>query len=104
MTLALDPTFITENGGVSTVTASLNGLSSADVVVTVSATAVDPAVANDCRLSGNRELTITAGQTESTGTVTVTAVNNDVDASNKAVQVTASVTGGNSVTAPAAGR
>ena len=62
VTLALAPTSITENGGVSTVTASLNGLSSADVVVTVSASAVDPAVANDFTLSGNRELTIKAGQ------------------------------------------
>ena len=71
VTLALAPTSITENGGVSTVTASLNGLSSADVVVTVSASAVDPAVANDFTLSGNRELTIKAGQMESTGTVAV---------------------------------
>ena len=72
----------------STVTASLNGLSSADVVVTVSASAVDPAVANDFTRSGNRELTIEAGQLESTGTVTVTAVNNGVDAPSKTVEVT----------------
>ena len=102
VTLALDPTSIGENRGVSTVTASLNALSSADVVVTVSATAVDPAVASYFTLSGNRELTITAGQTESTGTVTVTAVNNGVDAPSKTVEVTASATGGNGVTAPAA--
>ena len=70
MTLPLAPTSTTENGGVSTVTASLNGLSSADVVVTVSASAVDPTVANDFTLSGNRELTIEAGQMESTGAVT----------------------------------
>ena len=101
VTLALDRTSISENRGVSTVTASLNGLSSADVVVTVSATAVDPAVASDFTLSGNRKLTITAGQTESTGTVMVTAVNNDVDAPNKTVQVTASVTGGNGLAPPA---
>ena len=84
----------------STVTASLNGLSSADVLVTVSATAVAPAVAGDVMLSGNRELTITAGHTESTGEVRVTAVGNTVDAPNKSVEVTASVTGGNGVTAP----
>ena len=84
----------------STVTASLNGLSSADVLVTVSATAVAPAVAGDVTLSGNRELTIPAGQTESTGEVRVTAVGNTVDAPNKSVEVTASVTGGNGVTAP----
>ena len=97
VTLALDPTSITESGGVSTVTASLNGLSSADVLT---ATAVAPAVAGDFTLSGNRELTITAGQTESTGEVRVTAVGNTVDAPNKSVEVTASVTGGNGVTAP----
>ena len=78
-------------------TASLNGLASAAVVVTVSAAALDPAVANDFTLSGNRELTIEAGQMESTGTGTVTAVNNGVDAPSKTVEVTASVTGGNGV-------
>ena len=72
------------------------------MVVTVSASAVDPAVANDFMLSGKRQLTIEAGQMESTGTGTVTAVNNGVDAPSKTVEVTASVTGGNGVTAPAA--
>ena len=94
---------ITENGGVSTVTAlAERAVERRRWVVTVSASAVDPAVANDFMLSGNRELTIEAGQMESTGTGTVTAVNNGVDAPSKTVEVTASVTGGNGVTAPAA--
>ena len=102
--LKLDPTSIPENNGETTVTASLDGLSSADVTVTVSAAAVEPAVANDFRLSANPELTITAGQLKSAGTVTISAENNDVDAPNKTVEVTASATGGNGVAAPAAQR
>ena len=93
---------ISEDGGRTTVTASLDGLSSADVIVTVSATAVEPAVANDFRLSVNRELTIRAGQLQSTGTVTIEAEDNEVDAPDKTVEVTASASGGNGVAAPAA--
>ena len=104
LTLALDPASISENDGVSTVTASLDGLSSDDVVVTVSATAVEPAVANDFRLSVNRELTIRAGQSASTGTVTIAAEDNDVDAPANTIEVTASATGANGVAAPAAQR
>ena len=102
LTLALDPASISENNGETTVTASLDGLSSADVVVTVSAVAVEPAVVNDFRLSANRELRITAGQLESTGTVTISAKDNDVDAPARTVEVTASAEGGNGVAAPAA--
>ncbi len=102
LTLELAPTSILEDGGETTVTASLDALSSADVVVTVSATAVEPAVANDFRLSANRELTIRAGQLASTSTVTITARDNDVDAPDKTVGVTASATGGNGVAAPGA--
>ena len=47
--------------------------------VTVSAAAVSPAVAGDFALSANTTLTITAGQLDSTGTVTITANNNTVD-------------------------
>ncbi len=102
LTLALDPASISENNGETTVTASMDGLSSADVVVTVSAAAVEPAVANDFGLSANRELRITAGHLESTGTVTISAEDNDVDAPARTVEVTASVEGGNGVAAPAA--
>ena len=102
VTLEIDPASISENGGETTVTASLDGLSSDDVVVTVSATAVEPAVTNDFRLSADRELTIRAGQSESTGTVTIEAEDNEVDAPDRTVEVTASATGGNGVAAPAA--
>ena len=98
--LALTPSSIGENGGVSTVTATLSGVSSESVAVTVSATADSPAVSGDFELSANQVLTIAAGETTSTGTVTVTAVNNGVDAPNKTVTVSASVTGGNGVSAP----
>ena len=99
VSLVLDQPSIIENGGVSTVTATLSGTSSEAVVVTVSATAVSPAVAEDFTLSGTT-LTIAAGQTTSTGTVTVTAVDNGVDAADKEVTVSGTVTGGNGVSAP----
>ena len=102
VTLELSQTPIAENGGVSAVTAMLNRPSSEAVTVTVSAVAVSPAVSGDFDLSGTRTLTITAGQTMSTETVTIRAENNDVDAPNKTVTVSGSVRGGRGVTAPAA--
>ena len=53
----------------------------------MSAMAVSPAAAGDFTLSTNKVLTIAAGQTASTGDVTITAVNNNVDAANKTVTV-----------------
>ena len=73
---------ISENGGVSTVTASMNRPSSEAVTVTVFASAVFPAVSGNFTQSGTT-LTITAGQTNSTGTVTITAEDNDTDAPDK---------------------
>ena len=72
---------------VSTVTASLSHPSSEATTVTVTAAAVSPAVAGDFTLSGNKVLTIPARETWSTGTVTVTANDNNVDAADKAVTV-----------------
>ena len=89
VTLKLTPSSISENGGVSTVTATLNRASIVVTAVSVSTTAVRPAVPEDFTVSANRTLTIPAGQTESTGTVTVRAVDNTVDAPNKEVQVSA---------------
>ena len=88
VTLALSPDSIGEDGGVSTVTASLSHASSAATAVTVSATPVSPAVAGDFTQSGTT-LTIAAGDTSSTGTVTLTAVNNAVHAPDKSVTVSA---------------
>ena len=100
VSLVLMPTLVDENGGMSTVTATLSGASSAAVTVTVLATAVSPAVAGDFTQSGTT-LTIAAGQTTSTGTVTIAAVNNAMDAPDKTVRVTGSVTGGLGVSSPA---
>ncbi len=97
VTLALDPTTINEsgNGNSSTVTAMLSGKSSAAVTVTVS-------VPNDApvTLSNNATLSIAAGATASTGAVTITAVDNDVDAANASVLVSGVAAGG-SVANPA---
>ena len=103
VTLALAPKEISENGGrVSTVTATLDRATSETVTLTVSATAVPPAVRGDFELSANKVLTITAGQTSSTGTVTITAENNDVDAPAKTLTVSAAVMSGpTGLTAPA---
>ena len=100
VTLVLTPTSITENGGTSTVTATLDRASSAATTVTVSATPVSPALAGDYTLSANPTLTIAAGQTASTGEVTITAVNNAVDAADKTVTVSATATNTQGVTAP----
>ena len=85
-TLALAQSSIGENGGSTTVTASLNHPSSQATTVTVTSTAVAPAVAADFTPSGTT-LTIAAGLLTSTGTVTLAAVNNDVDAAPKEVTV-----------------
>ena len=98
--LVLSSTSISESGGVSTVTATLSGASSEAVTVTVTAAPVSPAVAGDYTLSTANTLTIAAGATTSTGAVTVTAVDNNVDAADKSVTVSVTVAGGNGVTAP----
>ena len=104
--LALGPTSVSENGGVSMVTATLTGPSSMAVMVTVAAAPVAStgAVAGDFTLSPAPTLTIAAGETTSTGTVTVTGVDNDVDVGTgtKSVTVTGTAAGGNGVAAPSA--
>ena len=104
VTLVLDPSSISESGSgnVATVTARLSGASSAATRVTVTAAAVSPAVSGDFTLSSNKVLTIAAGATTSTGVVTITAVDNDVDAPDKTVTVSATVSGGNGVADPSA--
>ena len=95
MTLNLSPASISENGGVSTVTATLSAATTAATTVTVSAVPVSPATTADFTPSQNTTLTIAAGANSSTGTVTITAVDNDVDAANKRITVSGSVTGSN---------
>ncbi|MYB34593.1 MAG: hypothetical protein F4X92_05635, partial [Gammaproteobacteria bacterium] len=94
VTLKLTPPEIDENGGSSTVTATLSGVSSEDLTLTVSATPDTPAVAGDFQLGANQILTIPAGETESTGTVTVTAVDNSVVAKDKSITIAADASGG----------
>ena len=101
LTLKLSKSTITESGGVSTVTAELSGASSEAVTVTVSAAPVSPAVSGDYTVSGNKTLTIAAGATASTGTVTITAVDNEDDAADKQVTVSGTASGGRGAADPA---
>ena len=100
VTLVLTPASIAEAGGKSTVTATLDRASSEETTVTVSATPVDPALASDYTLSTNKTLTIPADSLASTGVVTITAVNNSVDAADKEVTVSATATNSQGITAP----
>ena len=86
VTLSLSRNPIPEAGGVATVTAQQSHPSSEETTVTVSATAVSPAVAEDFALLGTT-LRVAAGRVLSTGTVTLTAEGNSIDALNKAVTV-----------------
>ena len=101
LTLNLSKSSISENGGVSTVTAELSAVSSADITVTVSAAPVSPAVSGDYTLSANKTLTIAAGETSSTGTVTITGVDNNVAAPFKMVTVSGAASGGEGEADPA---
>ena len=78
ISLVLSLPAITEQAGVSTVTATSDHAVSVETRVTVSATAVSPAVQGDFTLSGST-LTIGAQQTSSEGLVTLTAKDNHVD-------------------------
>ena len=98
--LVLTPASISENGGVSTVTATLSSVSSAAVTITVSAAAGAGAVAADFSLSSATTLTIAAGSTMSAGSVTITANDNSVASGSKQVTVSATAAGGNGVAAP----
>ena len=102
VTLVLTPASINESGATnaSTVTATMDGKSSEAVTLTVSATPVEPAVAGDFTLSDTSTLTIPANTQASAGVVTITAVDNDVDAADKTVTVAATATGGNELVPP----
>ena len=101
LSLSLSDAEISENGGSATVTASLDRTSNAPTTVTISATPVPPAVAADYSLSSNRVLTIAAGSLASIGTVTLTAVDNDIDGPDKTVTIRAAVTSDAKVSVPA---
>ena len=93
VTLILSRTTIDESGTSTsaTVTAELDAASGAATTVTVSAAAGTNAAAGDFELSSDKTLTIAAGATESTGTVTITAVDNAVDGPDKTVTVSGTV-------------
>ena len=85
--LTLSPYWLSENGGVSTVTATLHRLSSADTILTVSTSPSDAV-----NLSGNRTLNIPAGQMVSQGVVTLTGVDNRDQTGDVIVSVLATAT------------
>ena len=92
-TLTLTPTSIKESSStasetVSTVTASLSAATWEDVTVTVSVPNGSPVT-----VSTNKTLTIAKGATASTGTVTLTAVNDAVDTANREVAVSGTASG-----------
>ena len=92
VTLALNPDTISEAGETTTVTATVSQALETPFEVRVSAAAVAHAVAGDFALSANRVLRFAAGATTGSGVVTITAVDNDVDAVNKSVTVSGTVT------------
>ena len=92
-TLVLSPASISENGGMATVTATLDRTATTATTITVSATAVSPAAPRDFTLSTAKTLTIAANATASTGVVTITANNNTVRAATKSVTVSGTAAG-----------
>ncbi|MCY4377371.1 MAG: hypothetical protein OXC31_26735, partial [Spirochaetaceae bacterium] len=100
VTLVLTPDSIDENQGTTTVTATVEEGSSDPFTVTVSAAAVDPAVTADFQISSNKILTFAASATESTGTVTITAADNNVYEPGKTVEVSGELSAGARPTPP----
>ena len=82
--LTLSPYWLAEDGGVSTVTATLHRPSSVDTILTVSASPSDAVT-----LSGSRTLTIPAGRTVSVASVTITGVDNGDQTDDVSVTVSA---------------
>ena len=93
--LILTPATIDENGGKTTVTATVPEAQATPFTVTV---AVAPT--EGVELSSNAVLSFAANATASTGEVTIAAVDNDVQAANPAVTVSGTVTGTSDTWAP----
>ena len=100
VTLVLDPASVSENAGVSRITATVDPVSATAFDVTVSAAAVTPAVDGDFILSNNVTLSFAANAASSRGAVSITAVNNNDYEGDKTVRVSGSVSS-TGVTAPA---
>ena len=94
-TLVLAPAAIDESGSTntSTVTATLDKAAGENVTINISASPDSPAVDGDFTLSQKTALTILAGKRTSTGAVTITAVDNQVDAQDKTITVSATASG-----------
>ncbi len=90
--LSLSSYWLSENGGVSTVTATLHRPSSVDTVVTVSASPSDAVT-----LSGSKTLTIPAGRTVSDDGVTIAGVDNVNQTGDLTVEVSATATNASSL-------
>ena len=90
VTLEVTPASISENGDPSTVTARLNTKVAQAVKVTISAAPVGTTASGDFTQMGT-VLTIPAGEKASTGTVTISAVDDDVDGPDKNLVVTGTV-------------
>ena len=101
MSLMLEPAAIFENGGRSTVTARLSSPVTEPFAMTVTAAPVAPAGVGDFVLSANTTLSFAAQATESSGTVTILAVDNGLDAPDREVTVSGSVPDDAGVAAPA---
>ena len=96
VTLEVTPASFSENGGQSTVTARLNTKVAKDKVaqaveVTISAAPVGTTTASGDFTQIGTVLTIPAGEKASTGTVTISAVDDDVDGPDKNLVVTGTV-------------
>ena len=89
-----------EGDGTVTVTATVAPASATAFTVTVTASPVAPATDADFDLSTNQELSFAADATDSTGTVTIGLVNDDVAEPNDVVTVSGAVSDA-AITAPA---
>ena len=99
-TLILSPPAISEAGGITTVTATLSSAVTAAVTITISAEPEGHAVPTDFSLSNPATLIIAAGETTSTGLVTITANDNNARAPTKSVTVSGTADAANTVADP----
>ena len=90
----------TLEGGTVTVTAMVAPASATAFTVTVTASPVAPATDGDFELSTNQELSFAADATDSTGTVTIRLVDDDLTEPNDVVTVSGAVSDA-AITAPA---
>ena len=102
VTLVLTPDSISESGASnsSTVTATVEQAVDTGFTVTVSAEAVSPAHDRDFTISANKVLTFAANAIQSTGTVTITANDNNVYEPGKTVKVSGELPEGARPTPP----